>query len=259
MCKAIIDKWHGRFGNNMMQLAHCCYFAFNQNSCHSISFPSKYFLLENTIQNTNDQQGEICKCDKIISPNKYTKDYFYHIGGSNWVQRRLMIQKYILPIVSKNITDNYENTLFDCCLHIRSGDACNIKHGDYGRLPATYYSTIINDVFKNNPDNIKIHILFEDSNIDVFKILVKQIESNPNITYTSKTPIEEALNIMMRSRILVPSVGTFSMVAMCMSKTIHTLYVAKRRLNGEHGEKGAFNTYSINHTNDNFVKIQIDD
>lgn len=258
MCKAIVDKWHGRFGNNMMQLAHCCYFAFHQNSCHSISFPSHDCLLETTIQNPNSQTEDICNCDKTVSPNKYTKDYFFHIGGSNWVQRRHMIQKYVLPIISKNITEDYENTLFDCCIHIRSGDVCNVKHGDYGRLPATYYFNIINDILTNNTDNTKIHIFFEDSNIDVFNPLVKQYDSNPNITYTSKTPVKDVLNIMMRSRILIPSVGTFSMIAMCMSKTIRTLYVYKRRLNGEHGEKNPFGGYSINTTSDEFVKILID-
>lgn len=278
MCKAIIHKWCGRFGNNIMQIAQCCDFAFHQNSCHSISFPSHELLVANKIQNTN---STICNCDKTIFPNKDTHNFFYY--DSDWLRRRLVTQRYILPIISKKITRDYENTLFDCCVHIRSGDICNVTTGNYKKLSLEYYLNVINDILKNNSDKIKIHIIFEDSRIDVFKPLVKHYDTNPNVTYTYKTSIEEALNTMMRSNILVSSVGTFNMIAMCMSKTIHTLYVSTNRFTGS--EKKQFMAYSnvcsplwgapfgatlpsglgqelasqvgMNQNFDNFVKIQI--
>ena len=204
---------------------------------------------------------EICDCDKTIFPEfpNHKKEkviqstFFYY--PSDWLQRRLMIQKYIVPIISPKITRNSQTTSVDCCVHIRSGDVCNVTDGNYKNLSFEYYSTVINDILKHNSDKIKIHIIFEDSNIDVFKPLLKHY---PNATYTYKTSLEEALNTMMRSNILVTSVGTFNMVAMCMSKTIHTLYVSVNRFTG--GEKGQFMPYlncfekSIM---DNYVKIPI--
>ena len=49
-----------------------------------------------------------------------------------------MIQKYILPIIKNTITNDFEKTQFNCCVHIRSGDVCRRKKGNYANLPLKY-------------------------------------------------------------------------------------------------------------------------
>lgn len=217
MCRVVIRRWGGRFGNNIMQIAHACEFAFRKNSCHSISFPNHPNLTSTTIQNNSNTTT--CQCENTLYSPSNENEFFYL--NSNWVKRREMIQTYILPIIDKRITNNNETKLFDCCVHIRSGDVKSATSGNYAKLALGYYTTIIDSMLTRSN---KVHIIFEDSFIDVFKPLTDRYASTKNVSYTSRTSLEEALNTLMRCNVLVTSVGTFSMTAMCMSKTIRTLY-----------------------------------
>ena len=217
MCKVVIEKWYGRFGNNMMQIANCCMFAFETNSARIIEFPYHKTLTSKCI--INDKKNA-CKCDKILS-----KEIFFK-SGNTWYDKRNIIQKYALGILPNKITHDSSQLMYDCCVHVRSGDTKNVTNGNYAKLPVEYY---ICNIDKQLFNNLKVHIIFEDKNIDVFKKITEKYQTDSRVSFTCGTTLEEDMNTLSRCKHLIVSVGTFNMISVCLSKTIEHVYLSNQR------------------------------
>ena len=231
MCKAIITKWFGRFGNNIMQISHCCTCAFEDNNAYKIIFPKHDYLKVTEIIN-NDMTA--CTCDKIIKKGEFFYKDRSNILLSTWKERSHIVEKYILQIVKPEFTINSDSVLYDCCVHIRSGDIANVNiNRKYVNLPLEYYVSNIDLMLLKNQ---RVHIVFEDNIISVYTLLVNKYSNNKLVSYSCNGTIYEDFNTIMRCKYLITSVGTFSLAAVCMSNTIEEVYLPSRRKTMEYPE-----------------------
>jgi hypothetical protein len=136
------------------------------------------------------------------------------------------VKKYLLPVISEKIIEGADTQLYDCCLHIRSGDVKNVTTGHYAKVSLDYYVSNIEEVLSKDQT---VHICFEDSNINVYKPLLEQYGQHPSVSMSHNNVLEKDINTLMRCNRLITSVGSFSMAAVCLSKTIETVCIVSRR------------------------------
>jgi hypothetical protein len=217
MCKVCITNWSGRYGNNIMQIAHACKYAFEDNNACILTFPSHINLKSNEIKSTSQYP---CECNKII------EKVFFYGSGMNWIGRRKMIQKYVLNILPDDLLKYTDTIQYDCCVHLRSGDTVGVKKLQYMQLKTEYYFNAIDNVLK---DNLTVNIVYEDKKLDTFFLLEERYKINPLVTFSSSTNMKD-INTLIRCEHLILSVGTYGMMAYCMSKHIKHIYISKDRL-----------------------------
>lgn len=223
MCRAIINEWGGRFGNNLQELANCCKYAFEDHDLYSISFPAHIYIKNTTLINPSTK--DLCKCDRVVK----THGFFYEddeFRKLTWNEKRRIVKKYLLPVISEKIMEGADTQLYDCCLHIRSGDVKSVTTGHYAKLPLDYYVSNIEEVLSKGQT---VFICFEDLNIDVFKPLFELYGHHPFVFISYDNVLEKDMNTLMRCNRLITSVGSFSMAAVCLSKTIETVCIVSQR------------------------------
>jgi hypothetical protein len=136
------------------------------------------------------------------------------------------LQKYCLSIFPKKITKDLNTLLYDCCVHIRSGDTKYMNNGGYVRQPLVYYRKIIENMLNKNKT---VYIMFEDDDIDVYKPLCDRFSNHEHVTLSTRKTIEEDLNVLMRCKHIITSVGTFGLISYMLSPNITDVYVSIRR------------------------------
>lgn len=224
MCIVKISHWYARYGNNIMQIAHCCDFAFERNKAHLIVFPEHSHFTENEIRNTNENA---CRCSHLLKNGEF---FFTSDCGKEfvetWAHRKSMLRKYCMSIFPDKMLKNMTELLYDCCLHIRSGDTKYMSTGGYVRQPLIYYKRMISHMLNQKRT---IYILFEDNEIDVYAAIHDQYKDDPRVTISTKNTLEEDLNILMRSKHIITSVGTFGLIPYLLSPNVTDVYVSMRR------------------------------
>ena len=227
MCIVKIKSWYGRNANNFMQIAHACEYAFEQHRACKILIPPHKLLNSTTI--FNPHEDEQCNCDKTIH---YGSDVFFFEANNiknvlgNWALRKKMLNKYALNLINSNIIQHRDEKISDCVVHIRSGDVHNTTKGGYKKQPLSYYTTCIDMMLKDNKNILVVH---EDKKIDVFQKLFDKYSENNLVKFKSSNVIDD-LNSMMRCEHIITSVGTFGMMAYCLSTTIKHVYVSQERV-----------------------------
>lgn len=224
MCIVKIDHWYARYGNNIMQIAHCCDYAFEKKKAHMIVFPDHPYFTTKHIVNPDES---VCKCDNVIKNAE-----FFHTSecgtsfSETWAHRKNILRKYCMSIFPNEMLKDMNKLLYDCCVHIRSGDTKYMISGGYVRQPLLYFKKIINLMLENDKT---IYILFEDNEIDVYKAICEQYKNNKLVTISTSKTIEEDLNILIRCKHLITSVGTFGLISYMLSPNVTDVYVSLRR------------------------------
>jgi len=204
----------------MIQLAYACKYAFEDNNASLLTFPRHINLKSNEIKNSNQ---DACECDKIIKQAVF----FNHIeSGMDWIGRRKMIQTYVLNILPDDLLKDTDTIQYDCCVHLRSGDSIGIQKPPYMPLKTEYYFNAIDNVLK---DNLTVNIVYEDTKLKTFSLLAERYKTNPLVTFSSSTNMKD-MNTLIRCEHLILSVGTYGMMAYCMSKHIKHISRSKDRL-----------------------------
>lgn len=225
MCIVKIHHWYARYGNNIMQIAHCCDYAFEQNNAHKIMFPSHPYFTKTEILNPREEN--VCTCNTIIKNDVF---FFTSKDGKDfvetWAHRKNISRKYCMSIFPERILKDLDNLLHDCCVHIRSGDTKYMNSGGYVRQPLIYYKKIIEHMVN---ENRTVYVLFEDDEIDVYKPLNDYFANNKHVTLSARKTIEEDLNVLMRCKHIITSVGTFGLIPYLLSPNISDVYVSIRR------------------------------
>jgi hypothetical protein len=68
MCIVKIDHWYARYGNNIMQVAHCCDYSFEKRNAYKIIFPSHLHFTKTEILNPNEN---VCICNTVIKNDEF--------------------------------------------------------------------------------------------------------------------------------------------------------------------------------------------
>lgn len=224
MCIVKIHHWYARYGNNIMQIAHCCDYAFETHNVHKIVFPTHAHFTTTEIQNPNEN---VCKCNTIIKNDAF---FFTSKDGKDfvesWAHRKRILRRYCMSIFPEGMLKDLDNLLYDCCVHIRSGDTKYMNNGGYVRQPLIYYKKIIEHMLNRNKT---VYVLFEDDEIDVYKPLHDYFANNEHVTFSTRKTIEEDLNVLMRCKHIITSVGTFGLIPYMLSPNISDVYVSIRR------------------------------
>jgi len=225
MCIVKIHHWYARYGNNIMQIAHCCDYAFEKQNAYKIIFPSHPYFTKTEILNPTEEN--VCKCNTIIKNEVFfftsedSKDFV-----ETWAHRKRILRTYCLSIFPETMLKELNTLLYDCCVHIRSGDTKYMNNGGYVRQPLIYYKKIIEYMLNQNKT---VYILFEDDEIDVYKPLRDRFVNHERVTLSTRTTVEEDLNVLMRCKHIITSVGTFGLIPYMLSPNITDVYVSMRR------------------------------
>jgi len=206
----IIKNFIGRLGNNIIQLSNIIDVALYYK--HNIIFQVKHNLFNL----------------KIISDYfcKYNNNKIIHAGWNFFDRSKLSYPKEIFEInnekrnrilkesfLIKNIEKLNENYLV---IHIRSGDIFSSNpHPGYVPPPVSYYTKEIN---KHAYE--KIIIVCEDK---INPVVNKLLEMYKNLCI-KKNNLEEDIRLLLGSKNIIFSVGTFVTSLMKMSDNIEYLF-----------------------------------
>lgn len=214
MCITILEKYKGRFGNNILQIVCGCHYAFVLNNCKQLiipkdTFEKKIFTSSNILSN---ECG--CLCDNVISVQRFQNfgDYIQKHKLTLYDMKQLL-QKYLKPIINRKELDMSKT--FENVIHIRSGDVANIKHGIYAMKPNSYYDSILSKM------SGRVLVVCEDYNNDNVNYLM----SKDNVDIQSSGKWSDFATLV-NSKNLGLSVGTFGITAYLMSNTIKTIYMS---------------------------------
>jgi hypothetical protein len=212
----IINSWFGRLGNNIIQLKNALHIALELN--HNVKIPKHHIFNVNEIiiDKEPKKQEIITDNNNFFYLNKINIDKI-NIDKNIFTLNNEKIKKIIQSILNSNIDlsrkEDYNDKLI---IHIRSGDIFNTNpHCKYIPPPYNYYKNIIeNTNYKN------IEIISEDTKNPVINKLLK---SYNNITYKKRSLIED-INIILNSKLVVSSIGSFIPSILFLSDNIEKIY-----------------------------------
>jgi hypothetical protein len=198
-----IKGWHGRLGNNIIQLKNAIQLAVSKN--YNVIMPRhKYF--SKTYISLNKQIGINSK--RISDPNNYF--YTSDLPNINY-NRVLQILRDCFTIKDVKALDAE-----DLVIHIRSGDMFDKDpHPGYIMPPLSYYLDIIRtNTFKN------IYLLAEDRKNPCINAL---LELYPTIQFQLQ-PLEKDIRLILAAVNVVSSYGSMIDSLLLFSNNIKRVY-----------------------------------
>lgn len=215
-----IDKYYGRFGNNLQQIAIGYLYA----KKHNYNFFSKNHKLIDRVEIINKPISGMFKI--------FSKQYsFFYLG-----LEKDSVSKFDIDLIKdrdyymKNINDVFKNYLSKnisfynssqldnktLVIHIRNGDVFSgkSKYKNYVQNPLIYYEKLIKKYEK---------VIVVTENYGNNPIL-KKIKEYPNVTIQSLSLEEDFKTLLSAKNLATSGVGTFSIAAALMSKNLKNLY-----------------------------------
>jgi len=215
-----IDKYYGRFGNNLQQIAIGYLYA----KKHNYNFFSKNHKLIDRVEIINKPISGLFKI--------FSKQYsFFYLG-----LEKDSVSKFDIDLIKdrdyymKNINDVFKNYLSKnisfynssqldnktLVIHIRNGDVFSgkSKYKNYVQNPLIYYEKLIKKYEK---------VIVVTENYGNNPIL-KKIKEFPNVTIQSLSLEEDFKTLLSAKNLATSGVGTFSIAAALMSKNLKNLY-----------------------------------
>jgi hypothetical protein len=213
MSKCIINNWVGRFGNNILQIVRCIYYA-QLNNYELISFQNHDLLIKNEIKVQIKSENNI-ENQNIIENDFFNLSIFNVKDPEPYIMKNIAL-KYIKPLLKINFKEHIEeNNLY---IHIRGGDIfLENPHPAYIQPPLNYYLKIIN----NNNYN-KINIVHEDD----LNPCINYLKKNNEYNFYSQT-LEKDLELLLNAKNLIFGFGTFGFVVYLLNSNIKKIFFPK--------------------------------
>lgn len=215
----ILRKWSGRLGNNIKQLSNIIDIAFYLK--HNISFRCCNKKAVSHLFDFKQIEAHFQKYDNktiIDDPSHYfyqnripvSKDIF---NNKKYYQAKINLLKKTFLIKDSEIKKLDED---DIVIHIRGGDIFKESpHPKYIPPPLAFYTKILDkNTFKN------IIIISQDKKNPVVDALLSKYK---NAIY-SKNSLEEDIKIILGSKNIIKSVGTFVSSLCLLSNNIENIY-----------------------------------
>lgn len=199
----LINKWYGRYGNNILQILNCLSLSEKENL--------KLLCVSHPLFSVSKEGNK-----KNITYSKNFKECFLGISD------KYIYEKNITANVMKYLFKKYVNMNFvyqkekkhDICFHIRSGDIMkniNRTHSTYVQPPFSFYQKIIEE----NKDK-KICVIYEDTHNPVVKPLMERYDW---VNFQSSS-IQKDLETLACCETLIGSMGTFWLISFFMSECV---------------------------------------
>lgn len=206
MCINKITQYYGRSGNNLLQILSTIHMIKNNNELNNILYINNHNLFQLINNNIKKEYGNKCNCSTNVF---FNKEYLLKLSI---YELKNIFKQYL--IYNYNLKNKYTN-IFDIGIHIRSGDIFkNNGHKLYFQPPLYFYKKIIDENI-----NKKIVIVFENTNNPIINILIDSYKHKQNIVFQSSS-INDDIITLSKSKILVFSVGTFSLIPYVISDSI---------------------------------------
>jgi hypothetical protein len=207
-----INNWFGRLGNNIIQLRNiiliAIYYGFN------IEIPGHPFFTTKFIKINNDTNNDIYidnEGSNFFYSHKIKKFDVKCFNENIDAMKKILQDMCVFKIPPEN--PNFDNIL---TIHIRGGDLFSINPPhQYIPPPYEYYKNIIDE---NNYK--KIIIISEDIKNP---IIIKLQKIYPNILFQINN-LTQDVEIILSSKNIVQSVGTFIPSLLLLSKNIRNIY-----------------------------------
>lgn len=224
---ACINKWNGRLGNNIMQIAKLLWCKKINNNIRIIGMPKHSILNTKSLIESKNPMAKT-----VYSKFFYSKDVKkLNINTIPTLEElytiiRTEIYEKVIPNDIK-IEKLSNSTLV---IHIRSGDCFgSMPHPSYVPPPQSYYIKCINDHIKTIPETDKIIIVTEpDKRNPSIKGTVEYVKANYidiNIIIQSSS-VKKDIATLIASQYLITSIGFFGRVATVLSPNIKMVYIS---------------------------------
>jgi len=216
-----IDGWFGRFGNNILQVVNCLFYA-EQRNYTAIMFPPHPFFTQCIIQ----LNGRAVSQNHPVS-NSF---YFLHEIGLRYPspgEMRRLAQTYILPIFAIRPPPSQLKTY----IHLRGGDVFGGNHipNEYVQPPLDYYIRAV------GTGNVTGMVYEDRSNPCVDKLL-----NNTSIVSRKTRSLEGDISELLSAEVLVCGFGTFAFAIYLLSARIREIYIpadyVNKYLTGDWGD-----------------------
>lgn len=215
----VLNKWIGRFGNNLQSIRNCLHLCFSMN-IRQLRIPNHRLLKSKVIDvfpNLQPVEDEkIIEIQRMVSfQNHLLRKKFKKIKFLP--KNDIKIREIIRNLVKFNFDTKSQLTEKDLVIHIRSGDIFSTNvHPKFIVPPNDYYKKIIDSV---NPD--KIYVVAEDKLNPSINFILKEYQKNA--IFHSKN-LTEDINLILQAKILVTSFGSFSTYLSYLSKNLKKVY-----------------------------------
>ena len=214
-----ITKWGGRLGNNIQQLVNAIqvaiYYDYNLKIPDHWAFNTNYIIINDSVKENDDYNKDI-----IADGNGRWGDFFFagRIKNIDSKLFNLNVDKSIsiLKSIFKITTDISLNDK-ELVIHIRSGDIFTSPPNSsvYIMPPLSFYQRIIDkEDFRN------IYIIAENKKNPVID---KLLDLYPKIIF-KKQSLQNDIKLLLSSKNVVESYGTFTNSLLLLSDNIHNIY-----------------------------------
>tara|TARA_X000000368_G_C23036534_1_gene714811 strand:- start:1032 stop:1841 length:810 start_codon:yes stop_codon:yes gene_type:complete len=209
-----INSWYGRLGNNIHQVKNALHICFFYNA--NLLIPYHNYFNSTYIKLFDECDETEIVCDKSKKGENFYHAFYTLIDTEVFKKNHLNVLNVLKNVFSSKVTNSFSSNNV-LTIHIRSGDIFIKKpHPKYIPPPLTYYKTII-DTYKFD----KIIILSEDTKNPVIKQLLK----NYNNCYYEKKTLKEDIDIILKSKNVVASIGSFISQLLLLSNNVENIFI----------------------------------
>lgn len=135
-----IERWSGRFGNNILQIVRAIHYA-KLRGHWEVSFPAHSMLTTQSIRLTGTDKSDVGSTARLIKT--FTNMADLKVGDGTPATYRAYALKYIRPILRMPVVSESQT---DLVVHFRGGDLFGDKpHPSYVQPPLWYFKKAVGD------------------------------------------------------------------------------------------------------------------
>jgi len=144
----VIEMWHGRLGNNLMQFAHAVFAAKVSGRFNVITPPGgsvkKLFEVPSSVEIEPDEEFRA----RVECGQSWLEYFHMKCTGIEQADYKRALSKYLWPYRTRDVNDACEreasNTKRELVIHLRSGDLLDSAHLKSRFAPCSFFDVIVN-------------------------------------------------------------------------------------------------------------------
>jgi len=218
-CVVQISDWYGRFGNNVIQVAHAIEKALDYDAIR-VELPAHELFNNQTI--IEFPAGFKGKDTLVVRDN-----YYFAKSHRQWTlaDERTFYRVWIWPLLKPEMKQAVESQAsLDTVIHLRSGDVRSQLHVPFYAQPCSaFYKAVSSHQQVHKKSKDKVLIVTEDLQHVLLPVILSTYFSNAEIQCSS---LENDFVSMLRAKHLVTAASSLDFAAVRLSRNIQEVTVA---------------------------------